>query len=88
MGEGGNVQVADVEAFHGGVGAGGVEGGEDVGHVVTRVGENDSASRMLIPVAHVIHLVVVNYPSVLGSGMLLDLLPGELFLLVGGCGEG
>jgi len=60
------VKLADVKPPHGSVATGGVEGSEDVRHVVPCVGEDDSTSRVLVPVRHVIDLVLVDNPRILG----------------------
>ena len=79
-------EVADVELLHHGLGALRVEGGEDVRHVVPGVGEDDRAAGMVVPVRHVVHLVLVDDPRILGGNVLLDLGPRVLLDLPRGGG--
>ena len=71
-------EVSNVELLHHGLRSRRVEGGKDVGHVVTGVREDDRAAGMLVPVGHVVHLVLVDDPRIVGSNVLLDLGPGVL----------
>ena len=88
VGDGLRDEVADVELLHHGLAALRVEGGEDVRHVVAGVGEDDGAAGMLVPVGHVVHLVLVDDPGILGGNVLLDLGPRVLLnLLRGGRGR-
>ena len=88
VGDGLRDEVADVELLHHGLAALRVEGGEDVRHVVAGVGEDDGAAGMLVPVGHVVHLVLVDDPGILGGDVLLHLGPRVLLnLLRGGRGR-
>mmetsp|Transcript_3616 Transcript_3616/g.7877 ORF Transcript_3616/g.7877 Transcript_3616/m.7877 type:complete len:221 (-) Transcript_3616:206-868(-) len=76
-------EIPDVESLHHGLRALGVKGGEDVGHIVPGVGENDAAAGMLVPVGHIVDLVLVDNPGIFGSDVFLNLGPGVLLNLAG-----
>ncbi len=53
-----------------------VESGEDIGGIVTGMGEDNGTTGVLVPVGDVVNLVAVDDPSIVGGGVLLDLGPG------------
>mmetsp|Transcript_30350 Transcript_30350/g.90453 ORF Transcript_30350/g.90453 Transcript_30350/m.90453 type:complete len:238 (+) Transcript_30350:469-1182(+) len=68
-------EVSNKKFLYHGLGALRVEGGKDVRHIVTRVGKNNSTPRVVVPIGHIVNLVLVHDPRVLGGDVLLDLLP-------------
>mmetsp|Transcript_9771 Transcript_9771/g.28690 ORF Transcript_9771/g.28690 Transcript_9771/m.28690 type:complete len:569 (-) Transcript_9771:44-1750(-) len=74
----GKVQLADAELLHGLVGRHRVERSEGVRHVITSVGEDHQATRVIRVVAHIVHLVAVDHPGVIRRAVLVDLVPGVL----------
>mmetsp|Transcript_1868 Transcript_1868/g.4320 ORF Transcript_1868/g.4320 Transcript_1868/m.4320 type:complete len:203 (+) Transcript_1868:1056-1664(+) len=55
-----------------------VEGGEDVGGVVTGMGKDDGTTGVFMPVGNVVDLVMVHDPSIARGVVLLDFRPCEL----------
>lgn len=76
-------ELTDVKLLHQRGTARRVEGGEDVGHVVTRVRKNDTPTGMFVPVADIVHLVVVDHPGVGRFSVLLHFVPTDLALRSG-----
>jgi len=57
----------------------GVEGGEDIGGIVTGMGEDDGTTGVLMPVGNVVNLVAVDDPSIGRTGVLLNVGPSVLW---------
>ncbi len=62
-------EVTDIEFLHHGLRALGVECCEDVCHVISSVGEDDSTSGMVVPVRDIVDLVSMNDPGVIGGNL-------------------
>mmetsp|Transcript_13340 Transcript_13340/g.31022 ORF Transcript_13340/g.31022 Transcript_13340/m.31022 type:complete len:200 (+) Transcript_13340:944-1543(+) len=68
-------QVANVELLHHCLRTRSMEGGKDISHIVTRVGEDDRTTRMFKPIGDIVNLVVVNNPSIVRIPVLLHFFP-------------
>mmetsp|Transcript_25331 Transcript_25331/g.58214 ORF Transcript_25331/g.58214 Transcript_25331/m.58214 type:complete len:500 (+) Transcript_25331:38-1537(+) len=90
LGQGFGHDIPNVKLFHQVLRSGRVKGGKNVRHVITGVRENDTATGMFVPVGDIVHLVVVDHPSIIGSHVFLDFVPSDFLvdagLVAGGYG--
>mmetsp|Transcript_12523 Transcript_12523/g.27654 ORF Transcript_12523/g.27654 Transcript_12523/m.27654 type:complete len:444 (-) Transcript_12523:158-1489(-) len=68
-------ELPDEEVFHGGLGARSVHGGENVGHVVSSVSENDGSAGVIVPVRDIVDFVVIDHPRIFRDGVLFHFIP-------------
>mmetsp|Transcript_188 Transcript_188/g.795 ORF Transcript_188/g.795 Transcript_188/m.795 type:complete len:495 (+) Transcript_188:1417-2901(+) len=73
-----HVHFSDEVLLHGLVGRGRMEGSEHIRHVISRMAEDDQSARVLHVVAHVIDLVPVDHPGILGGAVAAYFVPREL----------
>jgi hypothetical protein len=64
------VQLSNVESLEVLMGRGGMESTKNISEIITTVGEDDTATRVIIPVAHVVDFALKVHPAVLGSAVL------------------
>mmetsp|Transcript_18141 Transcript_18141/g.27581 ORF Transcript_18141/g.27581 Transcript_18141/m.27581 type:complete len:243 (-) Transcript_18141:150-878(-) len=75
-------KIANVEFLHHGLRSLSVEGSKNVGHIITGMCEDNSASGVFVPVRDIVDFVLVNNPSILWRDVLLHFRPGDLLRLV------
>ena len=68
-------EVSDVKLGHEIVTPTGMKGREYVRHVISSMCKDDRPSRMFVPIAHIVHLVVIHHPCIVGSTVLLYVRP-------------
>mmetsp|Transcript_30607 Transcript_30607/g.63925 ORF Transcript_30607/g.63925 Transcript_30607/m.63925 type:complete len:432 (-) Transcript_30607:180-1475(-) len=78
LGHGAGHHISNVKLLHQILGSSRMEGSKDIRHIISRVCEDHTATRVLVPVGDIVDLIVVDNPSIIGGHVLLDLVPSDL----------